>query len=244
MNILIIGATSAITKATACLWAKEGHQLYLIARDNERLQVIASDLKIRGAGCVYTSVLDINNFSEHPFLINQVAQALGGIDIVLIGHGTLGDQKVCEKDFNLTLQELNTNAISIISLLTHLAPYFESQHYGTIAVISSVAGDCGRQSNYIYGTAKGAVSLFTQGLRQRLYKSKVNVLTIKPGFVDTPMTRVFKKGMLWTTPEIIAKKIHSSIKKGRNVIYVPWFWLGIMAVICSIPEGIFKRIKL
>ncbi len=243
-KILIIGATSAIVEATACIWAKERHSLYLVARDKERLNVIATDLKIRGANDVYTCLLDINDFSEHKGLIERVIQTLGGIDIVLIGHGTLGKQNNCEKDFNLTLQELNSNAISVISLLSYLAPYFEAQKSGTIAVISSVAGDRGRQSNYIYGTAKGAVSIYMQGLRQRLYKSNVNVITIKPGFVDTPMTINFKKGLLWTTPNFVAKKIHKAIEKKKNVLYVPLFWQAIMTIICLIPEEIFKRLKL
>ena len=243
-KILIIGVTSAIVEATARLWATEGHQLYLVARDEERLQTIAQDLKIRGAGEVHTKVLDLNLFENHVPFIQNIIQTMGSIDIAYIGYGTLGNQKDCEQDFNLALDELNTNAISVISLLTPLANYFETRQGGTIAVISSVAGDRGRQSNYVYGTAKGAVSIFLQGLRQRLQKSGVNVLTIKPGFIDTPMTREFKKGALWATPEAAAKSIHKAINKGRNVCYVPWFWLGIMSIIRLIPEAIFKRLRL
>lgn len=243
-KILVIGATSAIVEATARLWATEGHLLYLVARDEERLQTIAQDLKIRGAAEVHTKVLDLNQFDKHVAFIQNIIQTIGGIDIAFIGYGTLGNQKDCEQDFNLALQELNTNAISVISLLTPLANYFETRQGGTIAVISSVAGDRGRQSNYVYGTAKGAVSIFLQGLRQRLQKSGVHVLTIKPGFVDTPMTREFKKGALWATPETVAKSIHNAIDKGRNVSYVPWFWLGIMTIIRLIPETVFKRLRL
>lgn len=243
-KILIIGATSAITEATARIWAKEGHQLYLVARNEERLQTIAQDLKIRGASLVHTHALDLNQFEKHATLIQNIIQTLGGIDIAFIGYGTLGDQKACEQDFDATLRELNTNAISVISLLTPLANYFELKLSGTIAVISSVGGDRGRQSNYVYGCAKGAVSIFMQGLRQRLQKSGVNVLTIKPGFVDTPMTQAFKKGALWAKPEAVAQCIHTAINKGRNVLYVPWFWWGIMSIIRLIPEAIFKRLRL
>lgn len=243
-KILIIGATSAISEATARLWAKEGHQLYLVARNEERLQTIAQDLKIRGASQVHTHALDLNHFEKHTILIQTVIQTLGDIDIAFIGYGTLGDQKTCEQDFDAALHELNTNAISVISLLTPLANYFEMKRSGTIAVISSVAGDRGRQSNYVYGCAKGVVSIFMQGLRQRLQKSRVNVLTIKPGFVDTPMTQAFKKGALWAKPEAVAQSIHTAINKGKNVLYVPWFWWGIMSTIRLIPEAIFKRLSL
>lgn len=243
-KILIIGATSAIAEATARLWAGEGHRLYLVARNGERLQAMAADLKIRGAESTGVGVLDLNDFARHQQALDDAVKALDGIDVVLIAHGTLGDQKACEQDFNLTLRELNTNAISVISLLTHLANRFEAQGHGTIAVISSVAGDRGRQSNYVYGTAKAAVTVFLQGLRQRLHKSGVHVLTLKPGFVDTHMTRDFKKGVLWVKPEVVARRIAGSVAGRRDVVYAPGFWRLIMAVIKLIPEKIFKRIKL
>lgn len=243
-KILIIGATSAIAEATARLWAKEGHRLYLVARNAERLDSIAADLLIRGAESTHVGLLDVNNFDRHEAVIDEAFKTLDGIDIVLIAHGTLGDQKACEQDVNLTLKELNTNAISVISLLTHLANRFETQKQGTIAVISSVAGDRGRQSNYVYGTAKGAVSIFLQGLRQRLSKSGVHVLTVKPGFVDTPMTREFKKGFLWATPESIATSISHGIKGRNSIIYAPWFWIFIILIIRLFPEKIFKAMAL
>jgi hypothetical protein len=243
-KILVIGATSAIAEATARLWAQEGQRLYLIARNEERLQAMASDLKLRGAESVHYGLLDVNDFDRHEAALDVAIQSLEGIDIVLIAHGTLGNQKACEKDFSLTLKELNTNAISVISFLTHLANRLEAQRHGTIAVISSVAGDRGRQSNYVYGTAKGALTIFLQGLRQRLYKSGVHVLTVKPGFVDTPMTKDFKKGLLWARPEQLARIINLSIKKQKNEVYVPWFWRVIMGVITTIPSFIFNKIKL
>lgn len=243
-KILIIGATSAIAEATARLWAAQGHRLHLLGRNAERLTTIAADLKIRGAESAQYAVLDVNDFAQHAAGLDDATAALGGLDVVLIAHGTLGDQKACEQDFSVALQELNTNAISVISLLTHLANRFEAQKHGAIAVISSVAGDRGRQSNYVYGTAKGAVSIFLQGLRNRLYKFGVQVLTIKSGFVDTPMTASFKKGPLWTSPEAIARSIYDGIEKRRDVIYTPWFWLGIMTVIRLIPERIFKILKI
>ena len=244
-KILIIGATSAIAEATARLWAvQQGHSLYLIGRSAERLGGIAADLKVRGAKSTQFAMLDVNYFAQHAAALDTAIDALGGIDIVLIAHGTLGNQNVCEQDFAATLQELNTNAISVISLLTHLANRFEAQRHGSIVVISSVAGDRGRQSNYVYGTAKGAVTIFMQGLRQRLRKSGVQVVTVKPGFVDTPMTAEFKKGLLWARPEAIARSICAGVEKRRDVVYAPWFWWGVMGVIGVIPEWLFKKLKL
>ncbi|MCW8905836.1 MAG: SDR family oxidoreductase [Sedimenticola sp.] len=244
MKVLVIGATSAIAEATARIWAGKGHHLCLIARNRERLDAIAADLSVRGAGSLATIVLDLNEMHRHEQVVEEAAEALGGIDIVLVAHGTLGEQEACERDFDLAMKEFTTNALSVFSLLTLLANRFEGQAHGTIAVISSVAGDRGRQSNYIYGSAKGAVTLYLQGLRQRLYKSGVHVVTIKPGFVDTPMTAGFEKGLLWAKPDQVARGIHSAIDKKRNVAYVPWFWQIIMLVIKAIPESIMKRLSL
>ena len=243
-RILIIGATSAIAEATARIWAKKGHQFYLIGRNETRLKAIVTDLKVRGASMADTAQLDANHFDAHQGIIDEAIQILGGIDVVLIAHGTLGEQTACEQDFSVFLQEFNTNAMSVMSLLMHLANRLEEQKRGTIAVISSVAGDRGRQSNYSYGTAKGAISIFLQGLRQRLYKSGVHVLTIKPGFVDTPMTKAFNKGLLWSSPEIIAKSIVNAIDSNKNIIYAPGYWFVIMQIIKLIPERYFKRVKL
>lgn len=243
-NILVIGATSAIAEATARIWAGEGHRLFLIGRNAERVNVIAADLKVRGAESVHVGLLDVNDLAHHEASIDSAIEALGGIDIALIAHGTLGDQKACERDFSLALGELNTNAISVLSLLHHLANRFEAQGHGIIAAISSVAGDRGRQSNYVYGTAKGAVTIFLQGLRQRLHKAGVHVLTVKPGFVDTPMTQDFKKGLLWAKPEAIAKRIAIGVERQRCVIYAPLFWRFVMLVIRLIPETFFRKINL
>jgi short-subunit dehydrogenase len=169
---------------------------------------------------------------------------LENIDIVLIAHGTLSKQKSCEQSVELTMQELTTNALSVIALLTLLANIFELQKKGTIAVISSVAGDRGRQSNYVYGSAKAMVTAYLSGLRQRLFKSGVAVVNIKPGFVDTPMTAEFKKGLLWSRPSVVAETIVNVCDKGNNNFYVPKFWFFIMIIIKLIPVAIYNKIKL
>jgi len=243
-NILIVGATSAIAEATARRYALRGSKLFLLARNSERLSTMAADLKIRGAAEVYTAVFDANDFASHQSTLSAVNDALGHIDIVLIAHGTLSDQKACEASVASTLHELTTNAMSAIALLTLLANQMELKRHGSIAVISSVAGDRGRQSNYVYGTAKSAVSTFLQGLRNRLYKSNVHVVTIKPGFVNTPMTAAFPKGPLWASAETIAIGIEKAIDKKKDVVYLPGFWWLILMLIRLVPERFFKRLSL
>src|SRR5438445_2122617 len=188
MRILIVGAASAIAQEAAKWFAKDGVEFFLVARSAEKLEDIGNDLKVRGAKRIETFVLDLNDFDRHQEMIETAIASLSGLDMVLIAHGTLGDQQKCQKSVAETLKEFTTNCTSVISLLTILADYFEQQRRGCIAVISSVAGDRGRKSNYVYGASKGAVSIFLQGLRNRLDKSGVAVVTVKPGFVDTPMT--------------------------------------------------------
>ena len=169
---------------------------------------------------------------------------MGGIDVALIAHGSLPDQAACAASVALTRRELEVNLLSVIDLLTLLAGRMESAGGGTLAVIGSVAGDRGRQSNYVYGTAKGALAIFLQGLAHRLAPTKVRVLTIKPGFVDTPMTAAFAKGPLWASPERVARDIERAIARGTRVLYTPWFWRWIMLVIRLVPTALFHRTKL
>jgi decaprenylphospho-beta-D-erythro-pentofuranosid-2-ulose 2-reductase len=243
-KVVIIGATSAIAEATARLYAARGAQLFLVARNEGRLQDIAADLRVRGSQQVFLAPLDINDVERHASIIEQIWSSLGQVDVLLVAHGTLPDQSQCEASVEVALKEFATNGTSTIALLTAMAPRFEAQRAGVMAVISSVAGDRGRQSNYLYGAAKAAVTAFASGLRQRMAKVGVDVLTIKPGFVDTPMTRKFKKGALWAKPDAVAKGIVQAADRGRSVVYLPGFWLLIMLIIRHIPEFAFKRIKL
>lgn len=243
-KILIIGANSAIAEAVARIYARQGEALYLVGRNKERLSSLTKDLSIRGCPKVSWDILDVNDFNAHARVLSTALEKMGEFDVVLMAHGTLPNQAQCEQDIEETLKQLNTNALSTISLLTHIANRLETQQRGTVAVISSVAGDRGRQSNYVYGTAKAAVTTYMQGLRNRLNNSGVNVLTIKPGFVDTPMTIDFNKGILWSSPEKIALGIISSIEAKKDVVYLPWFWRWIMMIIKLIPEPIFKKLRL
>ncbi|MFZ4538374.1 SDR family oxidoreductase [Propionivibrio sp.] len=243
-KILIVGATSAIAEATARLWAARGDALFLVGRKAARLDAIAADLRVRGAAAVGCFTMDACDSAMHAAMLEAAEAAMGGLDVALIAHGSLPDQKACEASVEKTLKEIETNGLSVVALATRLGEKFEAEGRGSLAVISSVAGDRGRQSNYIYGAAKGMVSIFLQGLRNRLAKKGVQVLTIKPGFVDTPMTAAFSKGALWAKPEAIARGIVRAVENKSDEVYLPGFWWLIMAIIRHIPERVFKKLSL
>ncbi len=243
-KIFIFGATSAIAEATARLFAADRASFFLAARDPEKLKVTADDLRIRGAAQVMTARADAHDFDRHQALIDEAFAVLNGLDTVLIAHGSLPDQKCCEQSFDQVRREFEINAMAVLSLLTHAANILEGQGFGTLCVISSVAGDRGRKSNYVYGAAKGAVSIFLQGLRNRLHSKGVQVVTVKPGFVDTPMTAALPKSRLWATPDQVARGVYKAVINKKDVAYLPWFWSPVMCVIRGIPETLFKRLRL
>jgi decaprenylphospho-beta-D-erythro-pentofuranosid-2-ulose 2-reductase len=243
-KILIVGGTSAMAEACARLWAQRGDALFLAARNEAQLKAVVDDLKVRGANKVGYKVFDANQFDQHAALLADATQAMGGLDTVLIAHGTLSDQAKAQEDVNYALREIATNGTSVVSLMSLAGEQLAKQGRGAIAVISSVAGDRGRQSNYVYGSAKALVSAFASGQRQRLSKQGVHVITVKPGFVDTPMTAHLKKGALWAKPDQVARDISQAIDKGRSIVYTPGFWRLIMLIIKHIPEAIFVKIAL
>ena len=241
-KIMVIGATSAIAEHCSRLWSDRGDALYLVARNEEHLNVIANDLKIRSGSKIDTYCLDLNNITNHTILLKAAEKSMGGLDTLLIAHGTLSNQKSCEQSVEETISEIQTNALSTISLLTIVSNSFEAKKNGIIAVISSVAGERGRASNYVYGSAKAMVTTFASGLRQRLHKSNVKVTTFKLGFVDTPMTAKFKKGWLWAKPDVVAVKIVEAIDKRKDEVYIPGFWWAVMALIKMIPNQVINKI--
>lgn len=244
MRILILGATSALAHEAAKHFARDGASFVLVARSAEKLATIKGDLSVRGAKQIETLQADLADLSHHQEILDKALQAFDGLDMVLIAYGTLGNQQHDEQSLDATLQEFAVNAASVISLLTLLGNSFEQQRRGCIAVISSVAGDRGRRSNYIYGSAKAAVTVFLSGLRNRLASSGVAVVTIKPGMVDTPMTAHMRKSRLFADPQLVGRGIYQAMLKRKDVVYLPGYWRIIMIVIKSIPEPIFKKLNI
>lgn len=243
-RILILGATSAIAEATARIFAKQGDALFLVGRSADRLGAIGDDLRLRGASLSLTHCQDLTDVSKHAQILDRATAAMGGLDIALIAYGTLSDQALCENSIDALESAFQTNAVSVMSLCTLLANRFEAQRQGVIGVISSVAGDRGRRSNYVYGAAKAALTAFTSGLRQRLYCNGVRVVTVKPGLVESPMTAAFTKGPLWASPQSVGAQIARALVRGSPVIYTPGFWRAVMWVVRCIPETIFRRLSI
>lgn len=246
-RILVLSATSGIAEATIRLWAGRGDSLFLVARSPERLAAVAADARTRGASLVETAVADLDNTAAHPELLAHAINALGGLDVAYVAVGVLGDQARAERSFPEASQILHTNFVAPASLLTWLANYCTQRHSGTLAVLSSVAGDRGRKSNYIYGASKAGLTTFLDGLRNRVDREGVRVITIKPGPVKTAMTEGMKGEKKFADVNKVAASIVKVIdagKKGPDVVYVPGIWRFIMAAVRAIPEGRFKKMDL
>jgi short-subunit dehydrogenase len=243
-RIVVLGATSGIAEACCRLWAERGDSLYLVARSADKLSAVASDMRVRGAASVHTSVADLDDTAGHPELLAHAINALGGLDVALLALGVLGDQASAERGFGEAQQILQTNLVAPASLLTWLGNYCAQRHGGTLAVLSSVAGERGRKSNYVYGSSKAGLTAFTDGLRNRIDREGVRVMTIKPGPVKTAMTAGMKGSGGFADVDAVAATLVKAIDKGTDVVYVPGKWRVIMAVIRAVPERIFKKLNL
>lgn len=243
-RVLIVGATSAIAGEVARRYAARGARLLLLGRRAQALEAQAADLQVRGATEVAFELFEANDVAQHPELLARAWARWQGLDVALIAHGVLPDQAAAQLSATQALSSFDTNARSLISVLTELANHFEAQRHGVIGVISSPAAERGRASNYVYGAAKAAVSTFCSGLRHRLYRKGVRVVTILPGFVDTPMTAGFAKGPLWARPERVAADIERALECSNGDLYTPWFWRWIMFIVKRVPQGLFLRSKL
>jgi decaprenylphospho-beta-D-erythro-pentofuranosid-2-ulose 2-reductase len=243
-RVLILGATSGIARETSRCFAAEGAKLFLVARDSQKLAAVAADLKVRGAQAVETYEADLAAYSDHAAIINRAASAWQGLDAALIAHGTLPDQTLLENDLAALREAVDTNYFSTVSLSMELAAVFEKQRSGVLAVIGSVAGDRGRRSNYVYGSAKAAVATFLAGLRLRLLAAGVQVVLIKPGWVSTPMTAHLPQNFLYISAEKAGRGVHKAMISHTRVVYLPWYWKWIMAVIRMLPEPIFAKLNL
>ena len=234
-NVVVIGATSAIAAAVARRLVDGGTRFMLVARNEARLENVADDLLARGAGGVEPVVLDLRDVARHAELVSSARTAFGRIDVVLIAHGTLPEQSAVQDSYAATLACFEDNALSVISLCSGFGAVLLAQRGGSLVVVSSVAGDRGRASNYVYGAAKAAVSAYLQGLRNRLHRDGVHVLTVKPGIVESPMTAHLKRSALWTTPDRVARDIVRAIAAKKDVIYTPGYWRLVMLVFRCLP---------
>ncbi len=240
-RVLIIGATSAIATEIAARYAGRGDDLFLLGRDADKLQAVAQRC---GAAVAGFESADLDDTAGNEARIDRAWQTLDGIDLAIVAHGLLGDQVQTERDYAAAHAVITTNLLSPISLLIPLANRMEATGHGQIAVLSSVAGERGRPRNYTYGAAKGALTLYLQGVRSRLWGSGVYVHTIKLGPVDTPMTATHEKNPLFATASRAAKDIVAHLDRGRDgARYVPWYWSPIMGVVRRLPEPIFQRLS-
>ena len=242
-RVLILGATSPIARALALRFASDGAQLYLAARNADEARRVAEDVSARAGVTALSGTFDASDFASHDEFVRHAAAALGGLDGVVVCFGTLGDEDSAQTDPGEALATIHQNFTGAVSLITLAARHLEQQRSGFIIVIGSVAGERGRKKNYVYGSAKGALATFAQGLRGRLAASGVHVMTVKLGTVDTRMTWGREGALLTITPAKAADLIYAAYRKRAEVVYVPWFWRLIMGAIRMIPESRFKRVS-
>lgn len=242
---LVVGASSGIGSAIARELASRGTDLVLAGRHLDDLARRASDLAIRHG--VRTSVIffDAVDFEAHAGFFEACTETFpGGLDGIVLSHGDMAEQADALQDFALARRMVDVNYTSAVSLLNRAARYLEARGTGWICAVSSVAGDRGRPSNYLYGSTKAGLTTYLQGLRARLAASGIPVVTVKPGFVDTALTYGRPGMFLVAPPERVARDALRAVRKGRGTVYSPWFWAAIMVVIRLIPERIFHRLAL
>lgn len=244
-GVVVLGATSAIARAVANEFAYRGYNLVLAARDQEENEAIAADLRVRWGANVAALPFEAEDYDSHPAFFESCHQVLGdAMEGVVLCFGYLAEQAAAQTDFFLAHRTIDVNYTSAVSILEIFARHFEQQRRGFLCGVSSVAGDRGRQSNYLYGSAKAGFSAYLEGLRNRLFHAGVHVVTVKPGFIDTKMT-FGKPNLLLLAPVSKAgKDIFNAIRHRKNVAYVPWFWRYIMLIIRHIPEWQFKKMKM
>lgn len=243
-KVVVLGATSGIAVEVQRHLAQCGCELLLIARSPQRLAALQSDLLARGAKQVLTCRADLSSVPHHAGIFDFVRRTFPGFDTVFLAYGSMHDQKESEASVNVLLDELNVNFVSASAILTLFAADLEQRRTGCIAAITSVAGDRGRRSNYVYGSAKGALSLFLQGLRSRLHPAGVKVITIKPGPVQTPMTDHLPDAARFAEPKLVARDIVRALeRRSPDVLYTPKIWRYVMTAVEHIPETIFKRLS-
>jgi decaprenylphospho-beta-D-erythro-pentofuranosid-2-ulose 2-reductase len=242
-KIIVLGATSSIALEVQRQLARRGCQLLLVGRSQQRLAEIQADLVVWGAKQVLTYSADLAVIQQHVGLMEFCRRAFHDFDTVLLAYGSMRNQKDCEDSIEALRGELQVNFVSATALLTVFAADLERRRGGCLAAITSVAGDRGRRSNYVYGASKGALSLFLQGLRSRLHPAGVRVITIKPGPVQTRMTDHMPNSARFADPKDVACDIVNALEsRSPDVLYTPRMWRYVMTAVQQIPETIFKRL--
>jgi decaprenylphospho-beta-D-erythro-pentofuranosid-2-ulose 2-reductase len=243
-KVVVFGATSAMAQQTVRLLAAANAELFLVGRDQDRLAAVAADALVRGAALADQAAADLDDTSRFDDLVASAFGRLGRVDLVIVAQGLLGDSRGCERDRALAARVLQSNFTAPALLLERVAARLADQGSGTIVAITSVAGDRGRQSNYVYGAAKGGLAIYLAGLRNRLFRHGVHVVTVKPGLVDTPMTAGVPKNRLFAPPSAVAVAILRAVQRRADVVYVPAFWRTVMWLVRLVPERVFKRMRL
>lgn len=246
MRVIILGATSAIAEATARIYAAEGAALLLVGRNAERLAAVAADLRLRGAARVETATRDLADAGDAAAAFAGFVQALDGVDHVLLAYGVLGDQQAGERDPATAEAALRVNFTSAAAWVLAAAAVLERQGRGSLVVLGSVAGDCGRRANFVYGAAKAGLATLVAGVAHRFAGRGPRAVVVKPGPVVTPMTAGFadRNGLLWATPQTVAAIVRRAAERGGPVVYAPWFWRWIMLAIRLLPARVFNRLDL
>jgi short-subunit dehydrogenase len=236
-KVVVFGATSAMAQETVRLLAAERAELVLVGRDPGKLAAVSADALARGAGLAAQVVADLDDASRFEAITADAFERLDRVDLVLVAQGLLGDARACERDPALAARVLQTNFTAPALLLERVAVRMADQGSGTVVAITSVAGDRGRRSNYVYGAAKGGLAVYLAGLRHRLFASGVHVVTVKPGFVDSPMTAEVPKNRLFAPPSAVAVAILRAVRRRSDVVYVPRFWRVVMWVARLVPSA-------
>ena len=244
-SVLVLGATSAIASAFCRRRATTGARFVLVARQPERLAAIAADLKARGAAEVETVVSDLADMNGAEARFAAMLEKAGLPDEVLLAYGVLGEQVAAQDSADETRRIIDINFTSAALWLQLAARHLIGDRPRILVVIGSVAGDRGRQSNYVYGAAKAGLDAFAEGLAHRLHGTNLKIVTVKPGFVDSPMTaHLDRSGPLWAKPEAIAAAIDRATTTGQRIVYAPWFWRPIMTAVRFAPRSLFYKTKL
>jgi decaprenylphospho-beta-D-erythro-pentofuranosid-2-ulose 2-reductase len=243
MNLLILGANSAVAQEVAKIFAQNEHaDIFMGSRKLDLLEKSCTDIQIRYKVEARPLLFDATDYDSHVSFYEKLDPKPDGI---VLAFGYLGDQQLAQQDFQEARNIFEVNFMGAVSILEIIAADFARRNHGFIIVLSSVAGERGRKSNYFYGAAKGALTIYLSGLRNRLYKNNVRVISVLPGMIRTKMTdHLDLPDKLLAEPEEIAQDIYNGFKKGKDIIYSKWYWKLIMGAIKLIPEKMFKMLNL